>query len=50
MQIAPNAVGNAMMVGDGYLQVEVDLSTTDKNQSPRLRRVEVLYECPGGIG
>ena len=46
--LAPNAVGNSQPVGDGYLEVEVDLQTTDKNKTPRLRSLSVAYECLGG--
>ena len=33
-----------------YLQVEVDFATTAKDVTPKLKRLDVLYECPGGIG
>ena len=48
--LMPNVVGGMMMVGDGYLQVEADLQTSDKNKSPRLHSIVINYECPGGIG
>jgi hypothetical protein len=33
-----------------YLQVEFDFATTDKNQTPKLKSFDILYECKGGIG
>ncbi len=44
--LTPNAANGMLMVNDGYLEVEADLQTTDKNKTPRLRSVEVAYECP----
>jgi hypothetical protein len=35
---------------DGWLQVEFDFSTMDKNATPKLKAFDILYECPGGIG
>jgi hypothetical protein len=36
--------------GDPFLQLEVDFATNDKNKTPRLRSVEVYWECIGPIG
>ncbi len=41
-------VPNLMM--DGYLQVEFDFQTQDKNATPKLKDFDILFECPGGIG
>jgi hypothetical protein len=32
-------------MADGYLQIEVDLTTTDRNKTPKLRHVDVAFEC-----
>jgi hypothetical protein len=34
----------------GFLQVEFDLTTTDKNATPALKSYTVIYECVNGIG
>ncbi len=34
----------------GFLQVEFDLTTTDKNTTPALKSYTVIYECVSGIG
>jgi hypothetical protein len=34
----------------GFLQVEFDLTTTDKNSTPALKSYTVVYECVAGIG
>ncbi len=47
--LMPNFTDGMAGVKDGYLQVEVQLQTTDKNKTPRLRSVEVLFDC-GIIG
>ena len=40
----PNGMNN--MTNDGWLQVEVNLTTKDQNKTPKLKRVEITYECP----
>ena len=34
----------------GFLQVEFDLTTTDKNATPALKSYTVVYECLNGVG
>ena len=34
----------------GYLQVEFDLSTMQKDVTPTLKGFQIIYECPNGIG
>jgi hypothetical protein len=45
MPLVPNGSPDA-----NYLQFEFDLSTLDKNRSPKLKSVEVAWECPAGGG
>jgi hypothetical protein len=47
LSVAP---GPVMPNPSGYLQVEFDLSTTSKSQTPALKSFTVVYECVGGIG
>ena len=45
-----NAPGPVMPNPSGFLQVEFDLTTTDKNATPALKSYTVIYECVNGIG
>ncbi|MDB4964324.1 MAG: Tryptophan synthase alpha chain [Myxococcales bacterium] len=45
-----NAPGPVTPNPSGFLQVEFDLTTTDKNSTPALKSYTVIYECVNGIG
>ncbi|HWE26409.1 MAG TPA: hypothetical protein VHB97_00325, partial [Polyangia bacterium] len=48
---APPGGGSALSPNpSGFLQVEFDLTTTDKNSTPALKSYTVVYECVSGIG
>ncbi len=48
---APPSGGAALTPNpSGFLQVEFDLTTTDKNTTPALKSYTVIYECVSGIG
>lgn len=44
--LKPNVTGGQRDVGDAYLEVEVDFQTSAPKRTPRLRSLEVAYECP----
>ncbi|MCU1279598.1 MAG: Tryptophan synthase alpha chain, partial [bacterium] len=48
----PAPAGGAALTPNpsGFLQVEFDLTTTDKNSTPALKSYTVVYECVNGIG
>ena len=44
-----NAPGPVMPNPSGFLQVEFDLTTSDKSATPALKSYTVIYECVNGI-
>jgi len=50
LNAAPSGGGALMPNPSGFLQVEFDLTTTDKNSTPALKSYTVVWECVNGIG
>ncbi len=50
LNASPSGGGALAPNPSGFLQVEFDLTTTDKNATPALKSYTVIYECVNGIG